>query len=293
MVQLFRRAATVQVDKHEIRSTVEKGQLTGFDFAFEIERTLKRSPNKAQVELWNIGEDLQYRLLSLEKVFVSVSAGYVDNETLLFAGDLSEVSIRREGPDVITTVSAGDGLKAAQSGRVSMSFGANVSFKNVVKQVGNKLKEQIGGVGGESISDKLSNFANAIRPEKLAQTFSNGLVVHGNTVKEFESLLDSAGYEFSIQNGQVQILEKGKSRRTRGALLSYDTGLLSAPEKSSEGIARAQCLLIPGIEPGDGVEFSNVDTISGVYRVTKAVYTGSTFSEIWQIDIEAKEQKSA
>ena len=71
-------------------------------------------------------------------------------------------------------------------------------------------------------------------------------------------------------------------------VLSPETGLLSAPEKSSKGIVSANCLIVPDLLPGRKVQFRNT-TVSGFFRIETAKYSGATFGQQWMASLECKE----
>ena len=65
--ELFGRRCSVQVDTL---------LLDGFDVAFEIKKSLApKTPNAAELRVWNLNADHRKRLQELERGYVSVSAG--------------------------------------------------------------------------------------------------------------------------------------------------------------------------------------------------------------------------
>jgi hypothetical protein len=284
-VRLFRRSATIQVGTIKVVSRVDDGGIRGLDVAFRIERTAKPQPNKAEIQIWNLNPEHRGELQKLTDVFVAVQAGYGGEESLIFAGDLTEVSVVRDGEDLVTQIASGDGEKAHRTGRVSASFGKNAAVGDVIKSVGRKLYEQLKGSPGDNVFEKAAN----VSLEGVAGVFSEGVTVHGNTAREFDRLTKSAGLEYSIQSGKIVLTKRGKARtQTTALVLSFDSGLLSAPERSSDGIVKARALMIPGLEPPELVRF-DTDGVRGFFRIEKATYTGNTASAEWFVDLECKE----
>lgn len=284
-MQLFRRSATVQIGTIKIVSRVTEAGIEGLDVAFRVERTAKPQPNKAEIQIWNLNPEHRGELQKLRGVFVAIQAGYGGDESLIFAGDLTEVAVRRDGEDLVTEIASGDGEKAHREGRISTSFGKNAAVGDVIKQVGRKMYEQLKGAPGDDVFEKAAN----VKLEGVAGVFSEGVTVHGNTAREFGRLVESAGLEYSIQSGKIVLTKRGKARtQTTSLVLSFESGLLSAPERSSDGIVKARALMIPGLEPPDLVRF-DTDTVRGFFRIEKATYTGNTASPEWFVDLECKE----
>lgn len=288
-MDLYRRTATVQIGETLIKSGVKDGNITGLSVAFSVERTTKRTPNKAEVKIRNLSPDTRQKIGELRDVFVSVAAGYNDEEHLIFAGN-GEADTIRDANTIVTVVTSGDGQKATQTGRVSLSYGKNAKVGDVILETGKKLLDQMGL--SNAATGNLERLKN-VSLEKVTNVFSNGVVVHGNTSAEFSKLLESAGYEYSIQNGILQILEKDRARtKVPRVKLTYSTGLLSSPERSSDGIVKARALMIPYIDPGELVEFEPDNTgsnVEGIFRIERVNFTGDMSTAEWYADIEARE----
>lgn len=284
-MELFRRSATIQVGAIKIVSRVDDTGITGLDVAFRVERTAKPQPNKAEIQIWNLNPEHRGELQKLRDVFVAIQAGYGGEESLIFAGDLTETRVLRDGEDLVVEIRSGDGEKAHRTGRVSASFGKNAKVGDVIKAVGRNLYEQLKGSPGDNVFEKAAN----VKLEGVSGVFSEGVTIHGNTAREFGRLVESAGLEYSIQSGKIVLTKRGKARtQTTSLVLSFDSGLIAAPERSSDGIVKARALMIPGLEPPDLVRL-DTDGVQGFFRIEKAVYTGNTATAEWFVDLECKE----
>lgn len=271
MPRLFKRTATL---------TVGTLQFTGLDIRFAVSKSLDREPNTAEIGIFNLSQSSRQSVEETEDQQVELLAGYEieDGASVIFSGDLRKASSTRDGPDIITQIEAGDGERSYRRSRINRSFGADTSLRSVVEGVGESM-----GLG----TGNLSELAGDADFEGLGRTFSEGVVVSGSSREELSGLLDSAGIEWSVQDGNLQLLSRGAALAATAIRLSPQTGLIGSPSIDSEGLMRARALLIPDVAPGRKVEIVS-DFVSGFYRVTKATYTGDTASTEWYVDVEGR-----
>lgn len=268
MTRLFGRSYELQVD--ELRTS-------GLDVAFDVERTLRRRPNRAEIKVWNLTADHRRQLERLERghVFVRLEAGYEDDRGrgLIFEGELSEARSKRAGADIVTTVKSRDG-HAAHGARVSSSHTPGTSLRSVFSTLANAM-----GVGEGNLDEILSTATMG-----GITAFDGGVTLSGGAGDELDRLCDSADLEWSIQDGALQVLPRGRALAREAVLLSPDTGLLGSPSVDDHGKLELSTLLIPQIVPGCLVRVES-DEHEGTYRVEKAHYKGDTKSDQWGIEL--------
>ena len=271
MTKLFRRTAAL---------TIGTLRLVELDFSFNIEKSLDREPNTAEIQVYNLSETSRKAIEQTARQRVQLEAGYQQpaGTRVIFDGDLRKAHSRREGPDVVTEVEAADGERAYRTARVNRSFGAGTSLGSVIQSIGRSLGVGVGN---------LAELATQAGFEGLGQLFSEGTVTSGPAREEFSGLLDSAGIEWSIQDNTLQLLPRGQALAGTAVVLSSDTGLVESPSVDSEGVATAKMLMIPDVFPGRKVQIES-EFVRGLYRVTKAKFIGSTFGTEWFIEIEGK-----
>lgn len=271
MPELFRRVAAV---------TVGTLRFTNLDFAFTVTKDLSREPNIAEVQVYNLSESSRRQVEQTEDQQVRIEAGYSSQggSSVIFQGTLRKASSQRIGADVITKIEAGDGERSMRRARINRSFGSGTSLRTVVEAVGESM-----GVG----AGNLAEVAQGVGFEGLGLVFSEGTVVSGDARREMNGLLESAGVEWSVQDGNLQLLNRGETLTSTAVVLRADTGLVESPSIDSEGVMRARALLIPGVFPGRRVEVLS-EFVRGFYRVEKAVYSGDTSATEWYVEIEAR-----
>lgn len=272
---LFKRSARVVVSTIELATDAEGGSL---DVAFSVEKSLKSEPNTAEIQVWNLSPDHRSQLEEAEQVPVSIEAGYEGETALLFQGNLRTVFTVREGPDLITTLQSGDGEKEVKTKRINTSVGAGTSNDAVLKQVIKALG--VGAGNSDEIVSGLSFKSNG-------QLWPSGTVLSGSAARNMTLLAESFGLEWSIQNGAIQLLQKGKALAQLDVAITSNTGLVGSPSVDNDGVLSCQTLLIPEIFPGRTITLES-ERLSGRYRVEQCTYTGDTAGTDWYIDLEAK-----
>lgn len=282
--KLFNREAVVTVDTLQMKC----GGVAGFDVAFEVQKDLTGKPNTCDVKIWNLSADHRSELAGKAAkkttggkpagVLVRLDAGYKDQTSRIFEGQLRHLYSRREGSDVVTFVETGDGEYYVSRSKIFKAWGPGSPVETVLRDVARAI-----GIGD-------GNLVSAIRGAALTaygSTFTQGTAVSGKAVKELNRLTRSVGLEWSIQDGTLQLLGTGKSLDAQAVLVSSDTGLVGSPDIDHKGVVSFKTLLIPDIFPGRKVKLQS-EEIQGFFRVEKAKYQGDTYGPEWYIDCEAK-----
>lgn len=269
--KLFGRSARITFGKNG-----EPGRVvTDLRFRFKVTKTSESTPNKAEISVYNMNKEAR-ALAEEQDVVIALDCGYGLNSAgkpkleNLFIGDVARALTARESVTFVTTFECGDGEKAHQSSIVDLSFGPGANTTDVF----NILSDKLGLPKGEqtSISRK---------------TFQNGYVAAGPVRRILDQLTADLDLEWSIQDGTLQIVSKGKTTGEEAVVLSAETGLVGAPKKKNNGI-EVRCLLQPKIKPGRQVVLRS-ETIQGVYRVLKVIHTGDTDGQDWYSDMELGE----
>ena len=268
MGRLLQRTASVTVDTLRV---------TELDIAFRVERDLKPEPNTAEIDIYNLAPANRKRLQGLGDAVVVLEVGYESGVSTIFRGDLKSAVTRRDGADLVTQVRAGDGARARQTARVNRSFAPGTPVEAVLREITGAMGVDTGDVG-----DILRAVVAGGR-----RILEGGFSASGNAAGELTRVTRSAGLEWSVQDGRLQLLSQGRALQGKAIRLSPDTGLIDAPEIDDKGQLRARTLIIPDLSPGKRVQVDS-EFVTGVYRVEKTRHVGETSGEEWTIEIEAK-----
>ena len=228
------------------------------DVKFKIERHVQGRAGKCLLEIYNLTEAHRHQLLAVRRPFVQVAAGYGPTPPVLFQGNGRKVFVEREDTTWTTRITAGDGEYALRSARVVAAFGPGTGIAQVAQAIATAM-----GVG-------IGNAATAFRGATLvaagASVFPEGTVLQGWAADELSRLCEATGTEWSVQDGNLQILPLGGALQRPAVLLSPSTGLVGSPAAGKGAIVKAKALLGPLQSEG----------ITGVFRVEKVTYTGES-----------------
>jgi hypothetical protein len=273
MTVLFERKVRVQVDDFVIED---------LDVAFEIGKSLSaKTPNSAEIRIWNLNAEHRKRLQELEKVYVSLEAGYVGGTSLLFRGDLRDVLSTREGTDWITTITSDSGRRARKR-RILKSFAPGATVEDVLKAAAKAMGVNLGNTAAKTVSAKIQG--------TQASKFFNGYALAGAIEAELDRLARSCGLEWSIQDDELQFLDQGMPLQELGIKLSPKTGLIGSPEPGNKGITEARCLMIPDLFPGRRIQIMS-EHVTGIYRAETTKHVGDTAGHDWYVDLELRNEE--
>lgn len=265
-VRLFGREAVLRVESLE---------LSGLRISFNVKKSEKKEPNTAEVKVYNLEASTRKALGNRKTARVQLLAGYAGSIAQIFAGDLRVAESMREGANWLTRFESGDGESSSRASRVNKSF-AKLTFRQML----NELASAIGvGAGNAPKLAEQGRFQGAL------QSLAKGSTINGRASEILDVIARSSGYEWSIQDGQLQFVQVGRTLQTEAVSLSPDTGLLGSPELGEKGFITARSLLQPSIIPGRKVQVKSRQ-VDGFFKVTKLEHSGDTRGDDWSTTFE-------
>jgi hypothetical protein len=257
---LFDRKVTVIVDSL---------QISDLRVSFRVKKSLRKEPNTCEVSITNLSPPERVGMKA-KGAKIILQAGYAENVSQIFAGDSRRVDHQLvNGTDWVTTASCGDGERAYLFGKISKSYGANTRLQTVLADVVDALGIDPG------------NSRSVVLPENHI----NGYVAHGRAATELERLLAGRGYDWSIQDGRLQILRQGTTTSVvtvlsdeAGTLLSAEYG--TPDKKGGPSYLKVKTLLQPQIRPGGKVRINSV-AASGLFQASTVEHEGDTAGGAW------------
>lgn len=278
---------SLQVFERIWRVTVGTLQLTQNDIQFKVKKTLKPEPNTCQLRMWNLTVDHRKQIeqqasrsqvqTNPQIVPVRIEAGYGTTLAQIFLGNVRAGSSVTDGPQIITELTTGDGERSLQLARLNTAFGPGTPISTVVSEIVAVL-----GLGQGNLSQALAT----LQTKGQLQFSAKGQVLKGNCADHMTDLCKSAGLEWSIQDGNVQVLTLGQPLNGQAIFLDADHGLVGSPSVDSKGLLKCQTRLIPGIKPGVLISLASEHIVGG-YRIAQCEYIGETKGTDWSINIEA------
>ncbi len=286
MNELFNRAAALRIGPATagavpLASAVNATAYKGFRITFDIEKTSEGTPNPGTISIYNLAASSR-AALEVKGLRMALDVGYSgigDGDPILgqlFIGDVKKAITKRQGPDIITTLEAGDSETAIRETHIEKSFSEFTTTPQVVATLAQKLGVAVGTI--------VPGFATL---------FQNGLTVSGLVSDNLDTITQKLGLEWHVTDGELNILDPTLPTAEPAILLSKATGLVGIPTnvadgrtgQTKDGIEFAS-LINPGIKPGRAISLVS-DAITGVFRARKCHYKGDTHGGDWLVTIEA------
>jgi hypothetical protein len=275
--QLFGRAVRVIVANPD---TGLGPEITGLRVQLKVKKSLKKEPNTCELSVFNLSPATRANMQK-RGARVIVEAGYTDTLSQIFSGDARVIDHIHDGANWITKVQCGDGERAYQFSRITESFRPGTKVADVIQGV-----IQATGLDG----------TKAIQTVKalVSEQFIKGYAANGKASAELDRLLRGRGLEWSIQDGQIQVLQKGATTQETAVLVSPDSGLVGSPEhgtpspdekKDKANTLKVKSLMNPQIRPGRIIAIQ-ANGIRGQFRVLTVEHSGDTHGGEWYSVVE-------
>ncbi len=243
---------------------------------FNIEKSTDRDPNKATITVHNLAERTRKELQKEQPVIVQ--AGYTNTIQQIFSGDITYISHAREGVDWVTTLQCNDGARQYVSARLSVSFGPGTQFRSLLQTLAEALGVGLGNAQGQFTA---GDFRGGL------VEFTKGVVVSGKVSDILDKYVTTAGFKWSLQDGQLQILKPGQTTTEELVVLTKDSGLIGSPEVGEEGIVSAKSLLQGTIRPGRRIRIESLE-VDGTFKIERVSHVGDSWGTDWYTELEAK-----
>jgi hypothetical protein len=255
---------------------------------FSIKKNLGKQPNTCKVTLVNLAPQTR-DFYTTKPLRVDIAAGHNGVARLLWSGDLRFGYSRHNGPEWVTELELADGLQAFAFARMNRSYRPPVRVDRVLKDAAASM--------GVTLPAAIANLSI------MQQPLAAGLALTGPTRDVLTQLLAPYGYNYSFQNGQLQILRDVDVRPGQAILVNQANGLIGSPEmtaprnpaKSLRAVQKSyrgaevkfRTLLKPELIPGGLVQLES-QTVTGTYKMTDVGHDGETRGTPWYTDVTAR-----
>lgn len=241
---------------------------------FEIKKNIEPNLNSCKVEIYNLATEIRNRISSDADSIVRVLAGYKLNEGLINigTGNISNVLHNVKNPNVITTIYVKDGFNSLLNNNISLSFIDKTPLSDIIEAVIKKL----------GIPVKYTEFDASI-------SLNNGLTYFGSISRILNQLSVQFKFTWSIQNGELLIIDNASGTGLNSVFLSEKTGLIENPDLIIKNKQLAEldqndylvvALLQPQIEVGDSVVIES-EVLVGNFTVKDLTHLGDTRGNEW------------
>lgn len=258
MTRLFDRKVILQLDDQSYED---------YRIGFRVSRTVAGEPNTASISIWGLSRETAANILFRSRdTRVRILAGYAEQTpALLFEGNPTSDGLvfGREGAERILRIEAQDGIRRYQSARVNVAFEAGTTYRQVVQEVIRQM----------GLPTSVTTFDD---PE-FDLAIDSGICLTGAAPRILDRLAETLNSDWSIQDGKLQFLSRGRTRTTRGPLFSPELrNIINDPRPRDRGI-EITTFLTPMV-PGDRflVEGTLDPRWNGLYRAVTVTHTGDS-----------------
>jgi hypothetical protein len=276
MSRVLQRAAVAYVND----VAIEKLRMT-----FKSERHIKKDPNSLELNITNLSRSTLSRIQTRHAT-VAFAAGYQGSLVQIFKGTAKSILPTHSDKDWVTKVVCGDGGTAYSYGRTNQSFPPGAKTTDVLQGV---LKQAGVGIGNAIQAFQKGGLDAAL------QSFTHGFTASGSAQSDIDTIMRTAGFTWSIQDGELQVLTADNDFQGQVEDITPDTGLVGSPEmgssdkKGGAALLKVKCLLRPQIKPGVAFQVqSEAFPTPRQFRAEKVTHEGDTWAGDWFTTIEGR-----
>lgn len=270
-------------------------EIKDLNIIFEIEKTLAGHPGVATIQIVNISSQTIQKIKKLSSLVLQV--GYENNElSTLFQGQITNFSYDpgTGSTETFLTIYAVDGGVNFFDSEINKTLSAGSTVGQVFNELVGEMKGITKGITS-GISECLKKKRSLLRSLQLA----------GNIKKLLDDLANDCGFDYAVSNNTIDVTPKGLPIDDESSIIvNAKTGMIGSPEKIEQGI-ELKHLITPNIASAKVGRKINIETISGkinignmhhrklednkdisgIYRIEKLKYSGSTHDQQWECSI--------
>lgn len=255
---------------------------------FMIDKSQESSLNTSFIEIYNLSDDTVNFINQLAGLgaVCKFSAGYADRQELLLLANLEAMYDEFEGTDRVT--------------RLEFSEGGTI----VIDSLFSKYYQR--GTPIDSIVNDLIDGLNLTkgRIDRVGKVLQKNIYLQGKTWDQIRIIAEEVGFKVSIQDMAVNFVSTNKNvieNMRVGREINRFTGLVGEPKAVFDNSGKSKRNVVASLqstftEAASGVEIKvlldgqlrvgslfrlNTEKISGEYRVTKVVHSGSFEGNDW------------
>lgn len=262
---------------------------------FDISKDASEEPNDHTIRIYNLAADTRKALENPDLRCV-LYAGYAEEggPLLMASGTLVFAYTRFEQPDIVTELIVKDGFTEIRDTAVSIGLGPGAQASTIIRDIARQMGLPL--VMADDLPDR---------------RWQQGFSFYGAARTALHKVAQGTGLEWSIQNQQLQVVQRRGTTRRQAVVLAADTGLLGYPERTREAARekarvkdkrtgddvnlvsaqqqrdgwRVTSLLLPTINPGDLVKLES-RSVESFLRVEAVRHTGDSEGGDWQSELE-------
>lgn len=253
--------------------------------SFKITKTSIGKPNEATIKIYNLSPQNE-NLLADEYTDVVLNAGYQGNLGLIFKGTITLVMRERQGADTIAELTCGDGDDDYRNAVLNTTLASNTTDQHVVNAALATFQTTVSG-----------------NVQLGAQSRARGRVLTGPTRNTLEAIARQNGCNWSIQDGQLQVLPTSALLPGQAIVVAPETGMIGSPSVTDKGF-KVKTLLNPQYKIGGAIQINSAYAQlkskklnkasartrlppNGLCKIVSITHEGDTRGNDWYSEIEA------
>lgn len=260
-VKQFGRSCQLIVGKDGTGISISKLRIS-----FDIMKTSGKEPNTAKIEVYNLSPEKQNQIIE-EWQDVQLMAGYEGFERMIFQGQIRSAIPRVDSVDRILTIECGDGDRQVFRGFVNKTLEKGCTASDVISE----CKSAMFDIG-------------TAHADELKATYSRGKVLSGRASDIMTEQCNANDAQWSIQDGEMIILQSGNVIPNAVWLINDSTGMLGSPEPTTAGV-KVKSLLNPAYLIGGLAKIESA-VFSGGIRIETMTHRGDTHGDDWVSELD-------
>lgn len=268
--------------------------LSNFKSTFSISWPETKHAKEAEFKIYNLATDLVNKITAGEFAKIQLLAGYQDNASLIFSGEISySIDGKANTTDTFVTIHASESDKAFCYATVNTTLAAGYRYTDTFQVLLTSVKNY--GVNTGLIPE----FDNIIMPR--------GKPLYGMHRDEMDRLAKQTNTTWQYVNNSIQMIPEN-THSTDIIVLNNATGLIGTPQQTINGGVNLQCLINPTIVINSLIRLNNsslynlptaltktekkpttvassVLSKDGDYKVIEITYRGDTRGNEWYMDL--------
>ena len=287
MAEFFGREYILRLDKPSDGGL----EIKDLRISFKINKSLTGFPNLAEISIYNLKEENRNKFKEDSKV--ELYAGYKGNVKLIFKGEIRNFNNEYAKPDYISTIFAGDASKTLETAKVNKTLGKGATTETIYNELISNLEGVSKGIT-DGLKDCITNKRSILK----------SIILSGSVKKWLDLISETCGFDYSINDGIIETVSKGKSINDEPTLLiNQNNGLIGIPEITEIGVD-IQMFLRPEIKLGRTFKVNSVSTKINVgnllfrevrkstnnntYRINSIEHIGDTHANDWSTSLEGQ-----
>lgn len=264
--------------------------------SFTVKADEGETPNSASIKVYNLSDATAGRIRK-EFTRIILQAGYQDNCSVIFDGNITKVAFGQEGGDAkkggggeegtldtCLEISAGDGDRAYNYALVNTSLAAGSTPEDHVRACMKAFSAK--GIEPGYV------------PRLPGQGLPRGKVMYGMARAYMRDTAQRTGTAWSFQKGAMQMVPAKGYLPGEAVVLTAETGLIGSPKANDKGM-EVKCLLNPRLRVGGRIKLDNAGARGamtdlkagtgrdpkpdhdGFYRILAITFSGDTRGGDW------------